>query len=57
MTPERAEEILRAGEATGNFSQQMTPAELVELERVWSRMARSTSYQEVLTLIAAGEIR
>src|SRR4051794_19303989 len=52
MTSDRAREILETGEATGNFSQHMTPGEIAELERHWSRMARSTSYQELLTIIA-----
>jgi hypothetical protein len=31
----------------------MTPAAIANMDRLWERMQRSTSYEELLTLIAA----
>jgi hypothetical protein len=55
MTPTRAREILEAGEAEGSYRKHMTPAEEDDVYNVWAAMDRSTSFKEVLEMIACGE--
>jgi hypothetical protein len=45
------------GKATGEYSRQMTAEEIAGLDALWARMHRTASYQEILELIAAGQIR
>jgi hypothetical protein len=57
MIPERAAEILRLSDGAGNYRKHMTPEEVELVYGVWSRRERSTSFYEVLTAIAAREIK
>jgi hypothetical protein len=53
MTPARAREILEAGKATGEYRKHMTPEEEDHVYDVWAGMQRSSSFKEVLAIIAA----
>jgi hypothetical protein len=55
MTPARAREILESGKATGEYRKHMTPEEEDQVYDVWAAMERSTSFKEVLGMIARGE--
>ena len=56
MIRQRAAEILRVSNGAGNYRKHMTPEEVELVYGIWSRMERSTSFHEVLTVVAAGEI-
>jgi len=55
MTSERASEILRLCNPAGEYRKHMKPEEVDSVYDIWARMEQSTSFYEVLTLIAAGE--
>ena len=55
MTPERAREILEAGDAEGSYRKHMTPEEEDQVYDIWAGMERSSSFEEILMLIAKGE--
>lgn len=55
MTPERAREILKAGKAERSYRKHMTSEEEDDVYDIWSRMERSSSFEEILMLIAKGE--
>lgn len=52
MTPSRAREILEAGKATGEYRKHMTVEEQDHVYDIWSKMDRSSTFFEVLSLIA-----
>jgi hypothetical protein len=52
MTPARAREILEAGNAAGEYRKHMTIEEEDHVYDIWSGMQRSSSFKEVLTMIA-----
>jgi hypothetical protein len=57
MTPERAQEVLRAGNQFpewGNYHKFMTPEENAELQRLWLRQPGEWSRASVLYAIARG---
>lgn len=57
MTPERADEIIRLGNVAGEYRKHMTEEEIDLFYDIWGRKERSTSFYEVLRLIAAGQFR
>ncbi len=56
MTPERANEIIRAGSRWSNYSKHCTPEEDTEVRRRWSTMAGSTCWYDALLRFARGEV-
>ena len=55
MTPERAQELLGLGHQTGEYRKHMTDVEIELVYDIWAHMERSSSFGEVLTLIATGQ--
>jgi hypothetical protein len=55
MTPARAREILEAGKVSGEYRKHMTLEEEDQVYDIWSRLERSTSFREVLGMIARRE--
>ena len=51
MTPERAREILEFGNAAAEYRPHMTLDEIELLDDIWTRMERSSSYEEILRLL------
>jgi hypothetical protein len=57
VTSDRAREILEAGESTGEYRKHMPVEEQDQVYDIWSKMQRSSTFFEVLSLIARGQSR
>jgi hypothetical protein len=55
MTRERAKLILEVGEAAGEYRKHMSVEEENGVYDIWCRMERSSSFKEVLRMIAEGQ--
>jgi len=54
MTPERANEIIRAGSRWCNYSKHCTEEEDRYVRKIWSYLSGSTCWYDALRQIAAG---
>jgi hypothetical protein len=57
IAPERAREILNSGNIEGEFRKHMTDEEIEHVFEIWQQTGQSSSFYEILKLIASKQIK